>query len=52
MLDAFRFCNSAKELKGAKIESARVDWIGQGIILSKPSQNENAIGIKSYSQLR
>jgi hypothetical protein len=37
---------------GAKIDSAGVDWIGHGVNLATPSQNEMAIGIKSYSQLR
>jgi hypothetical protein len=42
---SFALLQQRKKLKGAKIESARVDWVGQKVILSKPSQNKKAIGI-------
>jgi hypothetical protein len=42
---ALHFCNSIKELKRDKIDSAGVDWMGYRAILFKPSQNEKAIGI-------
>ena len=39
------FCSSAKDLMGDKVDSAGVDWIGHGVNLATPSQNEMAIGI-------